>query len=442
MPKKKDWTGYKYNTFEVIGEDIECNNLLKARVKAGEIKKFNRHYLCKCECGNVISVTANQIAKNRPWSCGCKEIRNSEDLTGKTFGDWTVLSENTERRQSDKENLKTFRTYWNCRCKCGKIKVVSTSHLKDGKSTGCGCTRDAKVSEMRRHDLLGKTFGKLTAIEDAGYKISHGRKLYRWKCRCECGDVSVYTVDDLMSRKITECTKCRAQGFPSVKAKATYNKNQQKIKEEGSLWESLREKYSEEEINDFWSIENCVSPKELTKKSHINIILRCPRCGQEYRTSGLQLYERARDIMCPSCSQKESSSSYERTVKDYLNNSLHLETLHENECNLKPINPKTGYLLRYDNEVVDYKLIIEVHSIQHYTSDIPERWADGKDKQKLFEERKYRDNFKKEYALKNGYDYLALSYVDINNGSYKNIINKKLTEIEQRGESYGNKFNA
>ena len=84
--------------------------------------------------------------------------------------------------------------------------------------------------------------------------------------------------------------------------------------------------------------------------------------------------------------QKESSSSYERTVKDYLNNSLHLETLHENECNLKPINPKTGYLLRYDNEVVDYKLIIEVHGIQHYTSDIPERWADGKDKQKLFEE--------------------------------------------------------
>ena len=266
MPKKKDWTGYKYNTFEVIGEDIECNNLLKARVKAGEIKKFNRHYLCKCECGNVISVTTNQIAKNRPWSCGCKEIRNSEDLTGKTFGDWTVLSENTERRQSDKENLKTFRTYWNCRCKCGKIKVVSTSHLKDGKSTGCGCTRDAKVSEMRRHDLLGKTFGKLTAIEDAGYKISHGRKLYRWKCRCECGDVSVYTVDDLMSRKITECTKCRAQGFPSVKAKATYNKNQQKIKEEGSLWESLREKYSEEEINESDDFERYLGNQPYRKK--------------------------------------------------------------------------------------------------------------------------------------------------------------------------------
>ena len=65
-----------------------------------------------------------------------------------------------------------------------------------------------------------------------------------------------------------------------------------------------------------------------------------------------------------------------------------------------------------------------------------------KTSKKLFEERKYRDNFKKEYALKNGYDYLALSYVDINNGSYKNIINKKLTEIKQRGESCGNKFNA
>ena len=48
------------------------------------------------------------------------------DLTGKTFGRWAVLSYAGER-------------YWTCRCSCGVEKRVHGSNLAAAKSLSCGC---------------------------------------------------------------------------------------------------------------------------------------------------------------------------------------------------------------------------------------------------------------------------------------------------------------
>lgn len=433
MPSKKNWIGYKYNTFEVIAEDVEHNNNQLKRIKSNEIKKFNNKFLCKCQCGNVISVCANQIAKNRPLSCGCKEIRYSEDLIGRQFGDWTVISENLERRQYDRDNNKNYKTYWNCRCICGKVKAVSASHLKSGRSKGCGCRKAKEQSKNKRIDLTGRVFGKLRVLSDDGYINCGNKKRYRWTCQCECGKIASYDVDDLTGGKRIECDICRAGDFNSVRSKAMYKRNQTKIDREGSLYDDLSYEYSDTEIYAMWSNDNKLLPNEITRKSHASIILVCPKCSDKYKTSALQLYGRAHNIMCPSCTQNEEDSSYEKIVKKYLNDSLGLETLHEYGCSLVPINPKTGNKLRYDNEVVKYHLIIEVHGAQHYSAEIPDYWANGKDKNELFDDRKYKDEYKMNYAIQHGNNYLAISYIDINNGNYRNIINSKINEIKQRG---------
>lgn len=63
-----------------------------------------------------------------------------EDLTGRTFGKWTVLHrhfrETTKKRQP---------TVWWCRCACGTEKAVWRSTLIDGKSTSCRCSRNGDV---------------------------------------------------------------------------------------------------------------------------------------------------------------------------------------------------------------------------------------------------------------------------------------------------------
>lgn len=54
------------------------------------------------------------------------------DLTGKTFGHWTVI-----RRAPNKGK----RVFWLCRCVCGTEKIVQGTSLKNGVSKSCGCKK-------------------------------------------------------------------------------------------------------------------------------------------------------------------------------------------------------------------------------------------------------------------------------------------------------------
>jgi hypothetical protein len=68
-----------------------------------------------------------------------------KDLTGKTFGLWSVVSYAGKR----KNNL-----LWNCRCMCGVEKVVQGTNITSGKSAGCGCVQYAKLTERNtKHGL-------------------------------------------------------------------------------------------------------------------------------------------------------------------------------------------------------------------------------------------------------------------------------------------------
>jgi hypothetical protein len=59
------------------------------------------------------------------------------DLTGKKFGRWTVLSFHS---------FKNKHTLWNCECECGNTKIIEGSSLKRGGSLSCGCLRSEMLS--------------------------------------------------------------------------------------------------------------------------------------------------------------------------------------------------------------------------------------------------------------------------------------------------------
>lgn len=65
------------------------------------------------------------------------------DLTGETFGRWTVLS-----RADDNIGRTGYRTVvWNCVCECGKHKTVRGKSLIYGISRSCGCLQRELVGE-------------------------------------------------------------------------------------------------------------------------------------------------------------------------------------------------------------------------------------------------------------------------------------------------------
>lgn len=69
-----------------------------------------------------------------------------KDLTGKTFGDWTVI------RFSDVGKDRS--AYWICRCVCGEERRVRGGHLSGGRSSGCGCSADKKfAASLKSHGM-------------------------------------------------------------------------------------------------------------------------------------------------------------------------------------------------------------------------------------------------------------------------------------------------
>ena len=63
----KDLTGEKFGMLTVLGT-------ADSRVTRGGKKKSR--YVCKCDCGNVVTVDGNSLTQGRTKSCGCRRGRN------------------------------------------------------------------------------------------------------------------------------------------------------------------------------------------------------------------------------------------------------------------------------------------------------------------------------------------------------------------------------
>lgn len=142
-----------------------------------------------------------------------------QDLTGKRFGRWTVLSRAPNR---DKE------VYYNCRCDCGTEREINARSLRKGTSLSCGCMQRDMIREYTKcppatDPVIGHTFGLLTAINYEETPLDYtGPRIVR--CRCECGNIiSVYR-NNLVSGNTKSCgcwQKQRAQQIGLANTKYT-----------------------------------------------------------------------------------------------------------------------------------------------------------------------------------------------------------------------------
>ena len=136
------------------------------------------------------------------------------DLTGKSFGELTVLSKTDRRSQSGG-------VYWLCKCSCGNTKEVSGATLRNGRSISCGCVR-RKNLEIGRGlnfvDCTGKTFGKLKVIRRVEDKIINGRRAcVQWECECECGNRTFVLASNLANGNSQSCGFCANNSHGNIK---------------------------------------------------------------------------------------------------------------------------------------------------------------------------------------------------------------------------------
>jgi len=108
MSQVIDLMGQKFGKWEVVGFD--------------GVRNRNAFWLCKCSCGKMKVVRASLLRFGGTKSCGCY---SGEDLSGKIFGDLTVIGREGSR--------------WLCRCTCGKQALVYAGNLRKGNTKSCGC---------------------------------------------------------------------------------------------------------------------------------------------------------------------------------------------------------------------------------------------------------------------------------------------------------------
>ena len=143
---------------------------------------------------------------------------NFEDLTGRTFGRLTVLSQAPKNKHG--------KICWNCQCSCQNktLLVVPGDRLKRGETASCGCLKKELLSKRRLNDLTGKTFGRLTVLhrtENSPSMPSHPGGDVQYLCQCSCSDHTLVTVlaNSLVSGKTKSCGCFRKERVSELKKK-------------------------------------------------------------------------------------------------------------------------------------------------------------------------------------------------------------------------------
>ena len=149
-------------------------------------------------------------------------IKIRKDLTNQRFGRFVVLSRADDIVYSNGQAYSA----WLCQCDCGNKKVVVGTSLNNGSSTNCGCIRSEKTiarNKKNNENLIGSRFGMLV-VESKAEDILRSDNKWRtaWNCRCDCGNTTVVTENDLKTNNTKSCgcfkgIKIRERSFEDLK---------------------------------------------------------------------------------------------------------------------------------------------------------------------------------------------------------------------------------
>ena len=284
---------------------------------------------------------------------------------------------------------------------------------------------------------------ELTRIAD----ITNNGYAFKYRCR-RCNSFAQWCIDhneiDLLSRWDLEKNKISAWDVTYSSGKKYYfncpcglHESESKslcniVKQEGSrkcqqcnsFAQICINKFGKDYFNSIWSEKNNVNPYKMSRRCDTKVWFNCLE-DESHSPFLMTCANYMKGERCPICRVKNNTSKLQRKVMDYINSKDKYTLVHEEKCSLSPINPVTNMPLRYDNEIIELKMIIEVMGVQHYkVSNFTQKNAErrGMTLEEYFKYRQWIDEFKKQFVLSNGYFYLAIPYWTEDTEEYKVLI--------------------
>ena len=142
------------NHAKKINYDVNSNKQYKLSNEDKEYIKQNYNNMTSTQLAQKFKVSRGMITKI--WydaNLSGKQHTNLDnqtiDITGKTFGKWTVLY------KTDKRNAGGV-IYWHCKCECGNEKDVLGTSLRSGRSLSCGLHSNISKGNVKIADILDK----------------------------------------------------------------------------------------------------------------------------------------------------------------------------------------------------------------------------------------------------------------------------------------------
>lgn len=432
-----DRIGTREELYKLIGADFKTKSFYDWCIENNHIEFIEAW---SDEDNNYITPKDISFSEhNEYWfkckKCGAKRAYNINSITNmgivlkcpycNSFEKWCIDNNPTflERFDYEKNDKlpKDFsygsKQYIYLKCENGKHESSSymVRHITKG-ITKCECSKCHSIAQWGidnfGDDFLEKYWDYEKNNSDPFEIAMANRQIYVW---IKCPDVEYHGSYEI---KPIDLTKTKDK----ITCPYCYNTRVHKFDSLG---------YLHPDVLLLWSDKNKKSPYEFKPKSAKKVWFKC-KCGKHSDTLRQIGNAILNDFDCPDCVKERTESKLEEKVRTYINNELNFKTLHEHKCSILPLNPKTNRPLPYDNEIIDLKLIIEVHGVQHYEitnfANMSARKFNTTPEYEL-EYLQWKDNYKKQYALDNGYYYLEIPYLAEKDNSYKELIDNKIKEI-------------
>lgn len=119
------------------------------------------------------------------------------DYSGLIFGHLTILSDAPDVLTENGNKTRMIV----CRCVCGNVREFGLSNVLQGKIKSCGCSRPKAHNFINRE---GKRYGNLVVLKDSD--TASGKRSFRKAlCKCDCGNIKLIQVANMVSGKIKTC---------------------------------------------------------------------------------------------------------------------------------------------------------------------------------------------------------------------------------------------
>jgi hypothetical protein len=122
-------TGHKYGYLTAIAKDSS---------------RSYAHWLFECSCGVKKSIVKYDVLSGRVKSCGCSSRKVAGDTWRRRIAPTVIGLKIGFLAVIKFDHRKNGKSYWKCKCDCGKEITVSLSNIRSKAIRSCGCLRTRK----------------------------------------------------------------------------------------------------------------------------------------------------------------------------------------------------------------------------------------------------------------------------------------------------------